>query len=445
MYMKSSLTQVEELIGRSFENYDQMYSAIQRFASQSATDRDQLNQYVNEHAAEPEADKALKMAVAAYILGRPEQVVQILKTGPESKDKRWLLAQGYKGLREYQKALADLDRAKSRGWSEVEILAQMVEIHRLMGDSKTANTELAQLKKMAGDSAQYYFQAAGVAEADGNIELALDFLQQAVDKDPACLPALFRLAFLLDLNGEEDKAVELYRECLKQNPIHVNAMMNLAILFEDVGKYEQAENLLSRILDVYPNHPRARLFMKDVESSLYMFYDEEFERKRDKFQQVLDMPISDFELSVRSRNCLKKMGIRTLGDLTRITEAELLSYKNFGETSLNEIKAILTSKGLRLGQAVEDKASKKAAAILPGGEEVKSVADQAMLSKLIDDLQFSVRSRKCLQRLNVNTVGELISYSESELMSVKNFGSISLKEVKEKLTEMGMSLRESEK
>lgn len=443
--MKSSLTQVEELIGRSFENYDQMYSAIQRFASQSATDRDQLNQYVNEHAAEPEADKALKMAVAAYILGRPEQVVQILKAGPESKDKRWLLAQGYKGLREYQKALADLERAKSRGWNEVEILAQMVEIHRLMGDTKTANTELAQLKKMAGDSAHYYFQAAGVAKADGNIELALDFLQQTVDKDPACLPALFRLAFLLDLNGEEDKAVELYRECLKQNPIHVNAMMNLAILFEDVGKYEQAENLLSRILDVYPNHPRARLFMKDVESSLYMFYDEEFERKRDKFQQVLDMPISDFELSVRSRNCLKKMGIKTLGDLTRISEAELLSYKNFGETSLNEIKAIMTSKGLRLGQAVEDKASKKAAAILPGsGPSLPAGADQALMNKTIDELQFSVRSKKCLQKLNVNTLGELMSYSESQLMSVKNFGSVSLKEVKEKLTSMGLSLRQPE-
>jgi DNA-directed RNA polymerase subunit alpha len=314
-----------------------------------------------------------------------------------------------------------------------------------MGDMKTTHSELNQLKKMASDSPHYSFQAAGVAETDGNLELALDFLQQTVDKDPTHLPALFRMAFLLDLNGEEDKAVDLYRECLKYNPIHVNAMMNLAILFEDVGKYEQAENLLSRILEVYPNHPRARLFMKDVESSLYMFYDEEFERKRDKFQQVLDMPISDFELSVRSRNCLKKMGIKTLGDLTRISEAELLSYKNFGETSLNEIKAIMTSKGLRLGQAVEDKASKKAASILPGsGPAFPSGADQALMNKTIDEMQFSVRSKKCLQKLNVMTLGELMSYSESQLMSVKNFGSVSLKEVKEKLTAMGLTLRQPE-
>ena len=56
-------------------------------------------------------------------------------------------------------------------------------------------------------------------------------------------------------------------------------------------------------------------------------------------------PITDFELSVRSRNCLKKMNIRSLGDLLKTTEQELLSYKNFGETSLNEIKALLDAKG----------------------------------------------------------------------------------------------------
>ena len=47
------------------------------------------------------------------------------------------------------------------------------------------------------------------------------------------------------------------------------------------------------------------------------------------------------------------MKIRTLGDLLKITEAELLSYKNFGETSLVEIKAMLSQKGLRLGQGLE--------------------------------------------------------------------------------------------
>ncbi|MFA5865493.1 MAG: DNA-directed RNA polymerase subunit alpha C-terminal domain-containing protein [Phycisphaerae bacterium] len=442
--MKSTLASVEELINGNYENYDEMFQTIQRFASQSATDRDQLGNYVNEQTA-PESDKAVKLATAAFVLGRMEQAIQILKGGPEGRDKRWLMAMAYKGLKEYSKALADLERAKAKGWNEVEVQAQVVEIHRLNKDLKSAKSELNHLKKIAGDTVYYFYQAAGLAEADGNVEQAIDHLQQAVDRDPKYLPALFRLAFLLDLNGDEEQAVELYQQCLTFNPIHINAAINLSVLYEDAAKYDKAEQLLERVLMVYPNHPRARLFLRDVESSLYMFYDEEYERKRDKFQQVLDMPISDFELSVRSRNCLKKMGIKTLGDLTRITEAELLSYKNFGETSLNEIKIILTSKNLRLGQAVEDKASKKAAAMLPGsGLTTLLSADQAILDKSIDELQLSVRSKKCLQKLNIATLGDLMQYSEPQLMSVKNFGSVSLTEVKEKLTGMGLSLRESE-
>src|SRR5204863_8343385 len=102
-----------------------------------------------------------------------------------------------------------------------------------------------------------------------------------------------------------------------------------------------------------PNHERARLFMKDVESARSQFYDDGDDRRGDRRDAVLNIPITDFELSVRSRNCLKKMNIKSLGDLLRTTEQELLSYKNFGETSLNEIKALLASKGLRLGQNVE--------------------------------------------------------------------------------------------
>src|SRR5438034_9904796 len=67
----------------------------------------------------------------------------------------------------------------------------------------------------------------------------------------------------------------------------------------------------------------------------------------------LEIPVTDFELSVRSRNCLRRMNIRTLGDLTRTTEAALLASKNFGETSLQEIKEMMSSKGLRLGMALE--------------------------------------------------------------------------------------------
>jgi len=86
-----------------------------------------------------------------------------------------------------------------------------------------------------------------------------------------------------------------------------------------------------------------------------MYYDEDAQKKRDRMSQVLGIPVTDFELSVRSRNCLQKMGVMTLGDLCRTTEQELLGSKNFGETSLTEIKDMLASKGLKLGQLAPEK------------------------------------------------------------------------------------------
>ena len=84
-----------------------------------------------------------------------------------------------------------------------------------------------------------------------------------------------------------------------------------------------------------------------------MYYSPEEEQISQQFRQVMEIPVTDFELSVRSRNCLKRMNIRTLGDLTRVTEPQLLASKNFGETSLDEIKEIMNAKGLRLGQSLE--------------------------------------------------------------------------------------------
>ena len=103
-------------------------------------------------------------------------------------------------------------------------------------------------------------------------------------------------------------------------------------------EYDKALKCVEQVLKFHPNNQRAILFKKDIESSKTMLYDEEIEKTKDQRNRTLETPISDFELSVRSRNCLKKMNINTIGDLLRITEAELLAYKNFGETSLNEIK-----------------------------------------------------------------------------------------------------------
>ena len=305
------------------------------------------------------------------------------------------------------------------------------------GKVDQAETVLEQTKNTS--SADWHYRRGLVLEAKGQVDEAVQAFEKAMALDNNCLDAIFRLACDLDLYGEEERAMILYESLAGRVPTHVNALLNLATIYEDREEFEDAHCCIERVLIEHPNHPRARLFLKDIESSMSMHYDEGQERTREKRNAIMDTPVSDFELSVRSRNCLKKMNINTLGDLLRISEAELLSYKNFGETSLNEIKAMLKQKTLRIGQLKEETQQSTRPASSPTRRQSEGSPD--LLNKFLSELEFSGRSRKCLQRLNLLTVADLVSKTEPELLSSKNFGQTSLNEIKIKLSEFGLTLR----
>jgi DNA-directed RNA polymerase subunit alpha len=71
-----------------------------------------------------------------------------------------------------------------------------------------------------------------------------------------------------------------------------------------------------------------------------------------ELQKKFSMSVHELELSVRANNCLEAAKIETVGQLVRLTEAELLKIRSFGKTSLREVKRRLTDLGLTLGMAV---------------------------------------------------------------------------------------------
>jgi DNA-directed RNA polymerase subunit alpha len=289
-------------------------------------------------------------------------------------------------------------------------------------------------------AAGYYNNGARLREA-GDREGAVSFLRKAVTADPTNEDALFALAYELDQLGEEDEALQAYERAADSKPPSIATLMNLAVMYEDRGEYVRAEKCLRQVLDTSPTHERARMFMKDVTASKEMFIDEEQDRDLAKRNALMDTPVTDFELSVRARNCLKRMNIRTLGDLLRITEAELMGYKNFGEASLKEIKDMLNHKGLRLGQGLEEQHRRMRKKVY---DSLRGSGNEQALARSVADLGLSVRARKALQLLGVQTLGDLAARTEAELMGIKNFGATSLDEVKEKLQEHGLGLRELE-
>lgn len=104
-----------------------------------------------------------------------------------------------------------------------------------------------------------------------------------------------------------------------------------------------ASNILQRHLDIFVNFGK----LPEEED-----VPEETEEQR-MLREKLKVPISELELSVRSSNCLREARIKTIGDLVKKSELDMLQYRNFGKKSLAEIKKVIVDMGLSLGMKVD--------------------------------------------------------------------------------------------
>jgi DNA-directed RNA polymerase subunit alpha len=411
---------------------------LSEFIHSSEANMISFNEQVESKMSKNGQKVSLASGIGLFILGRNVEAAKKLTKGNDCKEKFLYLAFTLRRLGEFEKAIENLQKSLDHEADKLNIKLEKAATYRHAGDFKAAAKTLKTCTNFENVSAEYHYQLGRLQEAEGLYEEAMDNYLKALELSPNHQRALFHLAFRCDLSGDEEAAIDYYRQIAASSPVYVSALLNLAVLYEDSEQLDKASQCVDVVLDAHPNHQRAIMFKKDIDSSRTMFYDEEKEKKKTRKSQILETPMSDFELSVRSRNCLKKMKIDTLGDLLNITEIELLSYKNFGETSLREIKAILEPKGLFLGMALEDKQLSSAEM---ADDAIAEDQEEGLKNKPVDDLRLSVRARKCLQKLNIHTIGEITSKTDAELLGCKNFGVTSLNEVKIALGDLGLSLR----
>ncbi len=385
-------------------------------------------------AAAPQQKKMhLKLGIASYFLGHIRTAIEHLNKA-EGPLTAFYLGQAHLYLGQarayseegdttdhFDAAGKAFDRAEKTGYAAQQVQLQKAGVLRLQNHLGEAKTILSKLKDAAAHNAEYYYQEGAMAEVEGDPVRASKFYMRAVELDPRHAWALFRLGFLNDLQGNDPEAIKYYEACLKYPPVGKGVLYNLGVLYEDNDQYDKATD-----------------FVKDAEASLTMHYSPEEEQVSAQNRLTMEIPITDFELSVRSRNCLKRMNIRTLGDLTRVTESQLLASKNFGETSLEEIKIIMNAKALRIGQSLEQGQQYE---FRYRPQQNLSPEEQATLNKPVTDLNLSVRARKCMNRLNITTLGELVQRTADELLEAKNFGMTSLTEVRERLITHNLKLR----
>jgi DNA-directed RNA polymerase alpha subunit len=190
----------------------------------------------------------------------------------------------------------------------------------------------------------------------------------------------------------------------------------------------------------------------------------------------------DLVLSVRSARLARDVGAATVGQLVLLTDLELLSAKCFGETSLWEIREKLAERGLRLGMSPDELPGRPGldAKIVTQGQPgmVRSVTDmeheeaccghcqdaarklrertaarattteqekvdhdlERKLNMSLAELELSVRATNCLESEGITTVRDLVIRSPEELLELRGFGDLTLKEVKTKLALHGLQL-----
>jgi len=380
---------------------------------------------------------ATRVGLLYYLLGQHEKAIEYLSQARNKGVAHFYRALSLMSLERYEEAEQQFESAGKNGYDPIEADLQKAGAIRAQGRVDEAEDVLKKIAKEAAGRAEYSYQMGCIWADRGDTYGAIEYFERAVDMDPRHSRALFRLAAEHANRGDEDEAIRLYEQSLSKPPYYLGALLNLGLLYEDRENYAAAAFCFRRVLEVHPNHERARLFMRDIEATSDMYYDEESARQQARMEQLLSRPVTDFELSVRSRNCLEGMGIYTLGDLTRISEQDLLAGKNFGETSLHEIRDMMSAHGLTIGQNLRPTTPADFAQM----PEELSPQEQAEVSRPISDLNLSVRARKCMSRLGITTVGELLQRTPDELLSSRNFGVTSLNEIRSKLSEVGLKLR----
>jgi DNA-directed RNA polymerase subunit alpha len=434
----TTITQQEVL--DCFENTDMDWDAyrnMQKVAVSSDANRRTFESATDDIDDSSSAMAATKKGACLYILGRVKSARAVLdKAHPEIEMASVLLGHLLEDAEKLEDAKGVYRESLGAHPQSKESVFGLAKVHYMLGEKDAAETLVAKCAVDYEDDPELHFLKGFAEELDGEYDNARLEYERVLEKSPEHPRALFRLGRYHMTWGDEDKAVEYYELCCSQVPTYGNALINLGLLYEDRDNYEDACRCYKTVLKAIPDHARATMFLNDAEASKSMFYDEERERRQDRQNQVLKIPVSDFELSVRSRNCLNKMNIKTLGDLMNMTEPELLAHKNFGETSLLEVKQMLAQKGLRLGQ---NRGQTSGFTTRTGTQKVLPKED--VVKQTVGNLELSVRSRNCMNRLGIKTVEELLSRSEQELLAAKNFGETSLNEIKSRLTELGLSLR----
>jgi hypothetical protein len=165
-----------------------------------------------------------------------------------------------------------------------------------------------------------------------------------------------------------------------------------------------------------------------------------------------ESPVPLHALSTRAQNIARDNGLLTAGALGALSVSSLSSLQKAGRKTVHELVLLAVRLHLQLGTTSPQGTGRvdlSAAGLdpafgadTPAGERpIASCSHDEILGQPTSSLNLSVRSRGCLNRLGIETIGALIQYTESELLATPNFGHTSLTEIRDRLSDCGLRFR----
>jgi len=388
-----------------------------------------------------QAKAVARKGVIAWMLDKTEEAIKCLEEGSSTDEASYILGLCYLEMGQNEKAQKLLAASYKAYSDSPEVVGSYLDSLLKMGQVDEVLQALQKVKSKFAKSPMLPYYQGLCLEYQGDYDKAEEEYENALDLDSEYAPAIFRLAYRLDLTGKDEEALELYERLLHIKPTHINALINLGLFYEDKGETQKALQCYEMVLNIHPNHPRANLYREDARSSLVMYYDDNLKRKEQELKRLLGQPLSEFQLPTRARNGLDELNIKTIGELVKQTEDELLSHENFGAKSLVDIKDLLARRGLTLSA---ENRPVTLDSLLKSYISAETPKQTDVVNKPIFEIDWSARVKGSLTRLKVYTFGDLANKSEKDFMDLPNFGQTSLDEIRRRLGQFGLSLKSSE-
>ncbi|MBI5779706.1 MAG: tetratricopeptide repeat protein [Planctomycetes bacterium] len=388
-----------------------------------------------------QAKAIARKGVICWMLDKTEEAIKYLEEGSSTDEATYILGLCYMETGRNEKAHKLLAASYKTYSDSPEVFASYLDSLIKTGQIDEVLQIIQKVKGKFAKSPMLSYYHGLCLEQQGDYDKAEEEYENALDIDSEYAPAIFRLAYRYDLSGKDEDALELYEKLLHIKPTHINALINLGIFYEDNDEPQKALECYEAVLNIHPNHSRANLYKEDARSSLVMYYDDNLKRKEQELKRLLSQPLSEFQLPTRARNGLDELNIKTIGELVRKTEDELLSHENFGAKSLVDIKDLLARRGLMLSAENRPITLESLLKSYISAETPKQVD---VVNKPIFEIDWSARVKASLTRLKVYTFGDLANKSEKDFMDLPNFGQTSLDEIRRRLEQFGLSLKSSE-